>query len=718
MKQIAQYQDGRLDLQQVPIPQAPPGGILVRVTHSVISPGTERMKVEQARMNLLQKAMARPDHVRKVLDSARTLGWRSALEKVKNRLEAPTPLGYSAAGVVTAVDDRCVDFQVGDRVACGGAECAHHAEWIAIPSMLACKIPDSVPNEEAAYTTVASIALHALRQADLKLGERLLVVGQGMVGLLASSLARASGIRVAASDPVHTRLELASQLGVELPIRAGIDPVDEAVRVWTRGAGVDAILLCAGISDQRFLDGLTSLLRDRGRLVIVGIADVQLSWKRYYEKEIEIRYSRSYGPGRYDHNYEWGGADYPPGYIRWTEQRNFEAVLYLMKEGLLPVSRLTGKMVAFEDAVEAYDQLGDAVGVVLRYNQPDKPIKAETESEAPVAKAAETEAVETRILKQAVHKLDVVGAGNFARTMLLPHLRNQIAFGRIANATSLSAAHVQEKFGFDSAETDDDAVIAGSPDQGLVIATRHHLHAQQVLAALKSNRHVFVEKPLCLTVEELADIDAAMATSSGSLMVGFNRRFAPATTAIKEALSASPGPKSASYFVYAGALQPDHWYANLEQSGGRFLGEACHFLDYFCYLFGQAPVRVFAQRLGMRPGDGAAVQVAFSDGSCGQLVYSPEGDSAYPKEQLAVFGPGLVLEMVNFREVTTYRRRSRSKKSFASKGHAEEMGAWVSFLRAESPHPLPYRESRQSMALTFAACESLREQRAIEMEAV
>ncbi|MDZ4289399.1 MAG: zinc-binding alcohol dehydrogenase, partial [Prosthecobacter sp.] len=371
MLQLAQYQDGRLELQDVPAPAPPPGGILVRTTCSVISPGTEKMKVEQARMSLLQKAKARPDQVRKVLDTARTLGWKAAFEKVKNRLESPAPLGYSAAGVVVAVDALNTRFQVGDRVACGGAECAFHAEMIAVPDLLAAPVPEGVEDWQAAYTTLAAISMQAVRQADARLGDRVLVIGQGLVGQLAPNVLAASGARVLAVDYIQGRLDIAQAMGAERAVNPAQSSVEDAVREWTNGHGVDAVLLCVGGKGSEAADTAIACLRDRGVLVIVGIYDAELSWKAAYMKDIQVRYSRSYGPGRYDPEYEWGGRDYPIGYVRWTENRNFEACLHLMKIGALKLAPVTTRRAAFATAVSVYDDLmrpGNAdIGVVLQY---------------------------------------------------------------------------------------------------------------------------------------------------------------------------------------------------------------------------------------------------------------------------------------------------------------------------------------------------------------
>lgn len=700
MKQLAQYQDGRLELQEVPEPSLMPGGILVRTTCSVISPGTERMKVEQAKMSLLEKARARPDQVRKVLDTARTLGWKAAAEKVRNRLESPTPLGYSAAGVVVAVDALNTRFRVGDRVACGGAECAHHAEVIAVPDLLAAKVPEGVEDWQAAYTTLAAIAMQGVRQAQTQIGERVLVMGQGLVGLLTTKLLQIAGARVMAVDLNAARLEIAKQMGAE---RVASSDVGNAVREWTGGMGVDAVLLCVGGKSAEVTAQAVSCLRDRGTLVIVGMHDASLEWKTAFQKDITVRYSRSYGPGRYDTSYEWGGVDYPAGYVRWTENRNFEACLELMRSGRLDLKPLATRQVAFGDVIQVYERLDDEIGVVIEYcssgfsRSVDRVAVSGTEHPDRL-KAG---------LQNSVATLDVIGAGNFVRTMLLPHVKGKIALGTVVNGTGLSARHVKEKFGFAKAATD----FAEATSEAVIIGTRHDLHASLVLKALKPGKQVFVEKPLCLTEAELAEIDAAMAETSGSLMVGFNRRFAPAAVEMKKWLAASPGAKMMSYQVCAGVLAADHWYADPSQ-GGRIIGEACHMLDFACFMLGR-PVRVSAHKTGA---DFVSAQVEFADGSTFQLLYSAEGDSAFPKESIRVFANGLVAECENFMKLTVWKNRKAKVSKHASKGHAEEMAAWLGFLKDGKPHPLPDAQARQSMRLTFAVMEAVRRSSVIELE--
>jgi predicted dehydrogenase/threonine dehydrogenase-like Zn-dependent dehydrogenase len=727
LKQIAQYQDGRLELQDVPLPTAPPGGILVRLTHSVISVGTEKMKVEQARMNLLQKARARPDQVRKVLDTARTLGWRAALEKVRNRLEIPSPLGYSAAGVVEAVDVANTRFRVGDRVAIGGAECAFHAEYAAVPDMLAAHVPEGVENWQAAYTTIASISLQAVRQLQPSLGERVLVVGQGLVGLLVTAFLRASGARVMAVDVAPARRALAQAMGAEQVVIAGQQDLRQEARAWTEGYGIDAAVLAASAATNGPTEQALEVLRDRGRLVVVGKTKVDLPWEYAFGKEIEVRFSRSYGPGRYDPAYEWAGADYPIGYVRWTEQRNFEACLQLMRTGDLDITALTTRRAPFSQALQVYQHLMGAggaseAGVILEYGEP-----AARESEAPrTSSTPHLTLVQTpapaRQLASPVARVDVIGAGNFARTMLLPHLKDRVPLGTVVNNTALSTNHVRTKFGFASAATSSDQVFADEAAAAVLIATRHNLHAPLVRRALEAHRHVFVEKPLCLNRAELEQIEAALVNSRGSVQVGFNRRFAAAATELRQLLRAAPGPKTASFRIMAGPLEPTSWFANHAESGGRVLGEACHFFDFFCFLFESRPVRVSAQTVWPASGrlpfpDSVTAQVEFSDGSCGQLVYSAEGDTSWPKETCTVFGAGFTAEVQNFKTLAVHRQRKRTSRDFNGKGHAEQMAAWTAFLRGETPHPIPFDEARRSMLLTFAAVEAIQQGRAVDVEA-
>jgi predicted dehydrogenase/NADPH:quinone reductase-like Zn-dependent oxidoreductase len=590
-----------------------------------------------------------------------------------------------------------------------------------VPDMLVAPVPDSVENWQAAYMTLSAIAMHAVRQADPQIGDRVVVIGQGLIGLLVTAILRASGTRVMAVDVVESRRSFAEAMGAERVVIAGHEKLADAARQWTEGVGADIALVCTAGRNNTPIEQAAEVLRDRGRLVVVGIVTVELPQKICYEKELEVRYSRAYGPGRYDAAYEWGGLDYPVGYVRWTEQRNFQACLHLMASDQLDVGALTSRRVPFADSLKVYEQMlsggsGD-IGVVLEYAAEVQQSESARPVERPAALASKS--AEQR-LASPVTRLDVIGAGNFARTMLLPHLQGKIALGTVMNQTSLSANHVKEKFGFKSAATDEGAIFTQCDPAAVLIATRHYLHAPLVLKALEAGRQVFVEKPLCLSREELAMIDAAVAKSTGTVIVGFNRRFAPATVELKRELATVSGAMSATYRVCAGPLDPRHWYANYAESGGRVVGEACHFLDYFCFLFDARPTRVTAHSIAAnnaRPPfpDSVAVQVEFADGSCGQLLYSAEADPSFPKEMLTVLGPGIVAEITNFQKLSVHQNRKVRTLSFSSKGHAEEIEAWLAFLRAEGPHPLPYEQARQSMSLTFAALESIQKSCAIEL---
>ena len=585
-------------------------------------------------------------------------------------------------------------------------------------------VPASVPNWQAAYTTLCSIALHAVRQTEPKLGDRVLVMGQGLVGLLITNLLAASGARVMAVDLIPSRRPYCEAIGADKVVILGEQNLNEEVRAWTDGYGVDAAVICTASQSNTPVEQAAEACRDRARLIDVGITKFELPWRVFNEKELEVRFSRSYGPGRYDPNYEWGGNDYPIGYVRWTEQRNFQACLDLMATGALKLEALTTRRVPFLSALPVYKELGAGtpdIGIVMEY--PDSAEgKAEAGDAPKKAKAAKT-ASRAGKLGAPVDRVDIIGAGNFSRTMLLPHLKDQVRFGVVVNQTALSANHVKTKFGFERAETNSAEAFSGPGNAAVIISTRHNMHAPMVKAALKANRQIFVEKPICLRREELLEIDAAYAASpSASVQVGFNRRFAPASVELKKLLQGSPGPLSVSYRVMAGKLDPQHWFANFQESGGRVLGECCHFMDYFCFLFDSAPTRVFAQTTWPASGktpfpDSVSAQVEFANGSSGQLIYSAQGDTSYPKESFTLFASGLVAEVRNFLEMQVYQGRKAKKYSYSSKGHGEQMKAWLAFLQGQAEHPFPYEQSRPSMVLTFALLRSIQEARAVEVAA-
>jgi predicted dehydrogenase len=528
-----------------------------------------------------------------------------------------------------------------------------------------------------------------------------------------------------ALDVAAAREPLCRAMGAERVVILGVHDLLQNVREWTDGFGVDGVVLATATADNKPTEQAIECLRDRGRIVIVGNTKTDLAWKDAYGKEIEVRYARSYGPGRYDPSYEWGGADYPIGYVRWTEQRNFDACLHLMSTGALNLADLTTLRLPFAQSLDVYKSLATGassqhVGIVLEYGESQQTVASIAPAAAPKLgpRLATTSASKHR--SPAATRLDVIGAGNFARTMLLPHAKGVLPFGTIVNNTALSANHVKSKFAFTQAATDPAAVFEQDSQAAVLIATRHHLHAPLVKAGLSKGRHVFVEKPLCLTVEELADIEAIHAQSAGSLHVGFNRRFAPASVELKKRLATVPGPKTISFHVMAGALDPNHWYANYAESGGRVLGEACHFLDYFCFLVGAPAVRVTAQTTWPVTGrlpfpDSVTAQVQFADDSCAQLIYTANGDSSWPKEICTVYAAGLVAQIENFQTLAIHKGRKRTTSSFNGKGHEQQMKAWLAYVTGKGPQPIEFADIRQSMMLTFKVLESIQQGRSVEI---
>jgi predicted dehydrogenase len=555
--------------------------------------------------------------------------------------------------------------------------------------------------------------MHAVRQADVRIGDQVAVIGQGLIGLLVTDLCRLAGARVLAIDVVQSREQLSKDLGAEEFVVTGAQDVKEAVHSWTGGRGVDSVFVCTALSTNTPVVQAAEVARDRGRVIIVGITNSDLPRQVFYDKELDLRFSRSYGPGRYDPSYEWAGQDYPLGHVRWTETRNFEACLQLMRGNSLKLDRLTSRRVPFGESISVYEELAENVcediGIVIDYDGPD-PDDSAVVSGGIVS--APPEAIVR--LKTPVERLDVIGAGNFAKTMLLPHVHKKIVFGTVVNQRALSAAHAGRKFGFERNDTDPESIFASDQPSATLIATRHHLHAPLVIESVNRDRQVFVEKPLCMTPVELEEIDQAMSEHpEATVQVGFNRRFSPASRSLKKLADSVPGPKTVVYTVVAGRLDPTSWYADPREGGGRIIGEACHFFDYFVFLVGSKPVAVSARTLwptGSTNGlaDSISAQVDFEDGSCAILVYHAEAGTKYPKEIVRLFAAGVTGKIDNFKSMETYTRTRIKKERCSSKGHAEQMAAWLAYLNGAEDHPLPYAEARDSMLLTFRALEAIR----------
>ncbi|GGL54694.1 oxidoreductase [Streptomyces anthocyanicus] len=718
MKQVVQnYKSGELALLDVPVPGCKPGGVLVRTAYSLISTGTELMKVSEAGMSMLGKARSRPDQVAKVVQSVATNGVPATYRKVMGKLDSYTPLGYSLCGVVEQVGEGIDDVKAGDLVACAGNEHALHAELNWVPRNLYAPVPDGLAARDAAFGTVGSIALQGVRQGESRLGETALVIGLGLIGQLVVQLLVASGVRVVGADPDAERCELAERLGAAACGDPASPAVESAVAELTDGHGVDQVYLAAGGGSNQPVELAARLCRDRGRVVDIGKCRLDLPWNAYYEKELDVRFSRSYGPGRYDPEYELEGRDYPIGYVRWTERRNLACFLDLVARGRVDVAPLITRTADFDDAVETYRSLQDgalkAVAVLFRYpGQPD----AESPAGAPAVTVPEVRrgagaAAPARAARTPV-RLAFVGAGNYATSMLLPHLarREGVELSTVVTTTALSAANAQRKFGFGEATTDLDAVLGDASVDAVFVVTRHSSHAELTRKALLAGKAVFVEKPLALTGEELTGVLAAVEESGNDrVQVGFNRRFAPLLQEARKRFGARTGPASLRYLVNAGRLDHGSWYLQQGTEGSRFAGEGGHFVDTASWLLGAEPVSVYA--LAPSGNEDLQVVLGYPDGSTATLSYVTTGAAGFPKETLDLVADGKVLQLDDFVRSSVYDGRKRWVSSrlpkARDKGQSAELAAFVRAVRTGGPMPVPLESLVATTAATLAVRTAL-----------
>ena len=701
MKQVSlRLRDGRVDVFDVPPPMGTPYSMLVDVRASLLSVGTERSRLAAAREGLIGKARARPDQARQVLVKARNDGLRDTINAVRTRLDQPTSLGYSAAGVVMSVGARVRGFAPGDRVACGGGDHAVHAGVVSVPGNLCVGLPDAVPFEAGAFATVASVAMHGVRQADVRIGEGVAVIGLGLVGQLTGQILRAAGCRVVGIDLVESLVEKARQLrSVDLAYNR--DAL-ERLGIPARAADCDAVIVTAATRSADPIELAAKLLRDRGRVVVVGDAHVEVPRAPYFEREIEIRFSRSYGPGRYDREYEERGLDYPIGYVRWTEQRNMAAFLDLVAQGRIDVGGLiTGRM-PVERAAEAYERLvtgaDSPLGIVLEYNS--------------VGDVGTTSPATTPGPVTSNPRVNVVGAGSFAQRILIPNLvrENGLTLGVVASAKGLTAKAAADRFGFAGVATPEQAV--GDPDAELVaIATRHGSHASLAEAALRAGKAVFVEKPPCLTGEELEALRVARAQSGRPLIVGFNRRFAPFALALRDHVREPGAPIELLYRVSAEPLAPEHWLNEPEEGGGRLVGEGCHFIDFARWVIGTRAVSVACVAAAPAGGSVASAQrfvvaINFADGSVATIIYGVGGSHATPKEYVEAHSGGRSAIVDDYRTLTMYDRRGRRTRRVAKqdKGHSAQFGSLLRELGGTGRVEL---DPLESMATTLEALAAM-----------
>jgi predicted dehydrogenase len=710
MKQVVQnVRKGETSVLDVPVPQVLPGTALVRTVASLVSVGTERALVEFAGKTLLGKARSRPDLVRQVMEKARREGLLTTFDAVQNRLEQPLPLGYSSAGLIEAIGEGLTGFQVGDRVACAGGGYAVHAEFAVVPQNLLAKLPPGVDFESGAFATLGAIALHGFRLGEPQLGDRVAVIGLGLLGLLAAKIAQAAGCVVFGVDTDPERVKIAGDFGIEAVQR---DMAETEGPAFTGGTGFDLIQICADTPSSDTVQLAGVLARDRAVVVATGAVGTDLPRRPYYMKELRFIISRSYGPGRYDPLYEEAGVDYPRGYVRWTEGRNLEAFLELVADGKIELQPLLTHRFPIERATEAYDLISNpkgetALGVLLTYPQGQ---------DGQDSAGRKVQLREQIIEAQDAVRLGVIGAGNFATAVMFPAMESvgEMEWVGLATATGMKAAQVGKRFGFTYATTDVEELLGDQRINTIAVLTRHHLHASQVTAALEAGKHVFCEKPLALTVEELLQIESILGTTDRLLTVGFNRRFAPLAREMKDFVESAREPLVMHYRVNAGLLPLDHWLHDPAMGGGRLIGEACHFIDFLTFLTGSLPVRVFTLGLpddGRYREDNFVISLQFADGSVGQVSYLANGDRSLPKERIEVFSGGKVAVLDDFRQLhLTQSGRTKTQKSplRQDKGHRAEWQAFQQTITQGGSPPIPYEQIFAVSRASFAALESLR----------
>ena len=720
MRQIFQnYKTGELSIDDVPPPSLSGGGILVRNIASLISAGTERTTVTTAQKSLVGKAQMRPDLVKKVLTVAKREGLLSTFRMVQNKLDTIVPLGYSSAGEVIAVAADVDEFSVGDRVACAGQGYASHAEIVFVPRNLAAKIPHTVSIGDAAYTTLGAIALQGVRQSGTVIGNAVAVIGLGLIGLLTVQILKAAGCRVMGFDVNEAALEVGLTVGCD---KVGLSSAlnDATIDHLTAGYGFDCSILTASTKDNSPILMAGDITRNKGRMVIVGAVPANIPRSPFYEKEIEVSFSRSYGPGRYDTTYEERGLDYPHAYVRWTENRNMLAFIDLLEQKKIDLRSLTTHRFTLEEAKNAYDivsgkKIPDSrpIGMLIEYDSAsDPPTSSLIVNETPAVTGDQL-------------KIGFIGAGSFAQNYLLPPLKRnkRVRLVSVATARGLSSTDVAKKFKFESATTDSGEIINNPDIDAVFITTRHDQHADLATRALKQHKSVYLEKPLALDWNQLDALVDAYAADPGRLMIGFNRRFAPSIYGMKKFLAKKLQPCNALYRINAGYVPKDHWTQDPIQGGGRILGEVCHFVDLLAYLIDSVPVRLYAEVISTRQTDvtthdNLSVTTKYRDGSVSTILYTASGDRSFPKERLEIFSEQTVATVDDFRYWTC--TRSGKTKKFGSrkqdKGYKNSLNAFTDSCKRGLPSPVPFEDAVIATISTFKILESLTTGQAVNFD--
>jgi predicted dehydrogenase/threonine dehydrogenase-like Zn-dependent dehydrogenase len=710
LKQVLQNRKtGSPFVAEVPVPALQSGRVLVRTVASLISAGTERAAVELVSKGLLQEARQRPDLVKQVVSKVKNEGLLNTLSAVRDKMATSQSLGYSAAGIVTEVAPDVSEFHIGDRVACAGVGFASHAEVISVPRNLCVHLPGELSFEAGSFGTLGAIALQGVRLAQPTLGESIVVIGLGLVGQLTVQLLKANGCSVFGLDLDPTRIALALELGADAAAVSD-DNAGAQIEAWTRGNGVDAVLVTAATDSNQPVELAAKISRLKGRVVVVGMTGLDIPRQPFYMRELSLTISMSYGPGRYDPDYEEYGHDYPLPYVRWTEKRNIESFLELVAQQRVNVDRLISHRFPIEEAERAYQLISGAVdqpylGVVLNYDpntEIHRRVKLRDSGSAPGAGEKVS--------------LGVIGAGGYVSTMLLPHFKTAgVNFRSIATASGVSAHDVGKRFGFDYAVSGAEEVLDDSEVNLVIVGTRHDLHAELAIEALNRNRDVFVEKPLALNETQLVDVMAAARNSTGRLMVGFNRRFSPLARRANEFFAGRNYPLSILYRVNAGRISKDHWIQDSVQGGGRIVGEVCHFVDLMVFLTGALPVSVFAESVSGKnektvDADSVLITLRFEDGSNGTIAYLSEGDRALAKERVEIYGGGRTFVLDDFRKATCYKngREEETTLRTQDKGQLDQVRAVCAAVLKGGPAPIALEELAATSMTTFRVLESLR----------
>jgi polar amino acid transport system substrate-binding protein len=717
MKQVLQNRKtGRPFVGEVPVPALQKGRVLVRTVASLISAGTERAAVELVSKGLVQEARQRPDLVKAVVAKVKNEGILNTFASVREKMAASQALGYSAAGIVAAVADDVTEFQVGDRVACAGVGFASHAEVLSVPKNLCVHLPENVSFESGAYGTLGAIALQGVRLAEPTLGESVVVIGLGLVGQLTVQLLKANGCRVFGLDLDQSRVSLALEMGADKAVVSS-DAAAKEIETWTRGHGADAVVITAATDSNAPVELAARVSRLKGRVIVVGMTGMDIPRQPFFSRELKLIISMSYGPGRYDPDYEERGHDYPLPYVRWTEKRNIESFLELVAGKRVNVDRLTTHSFPIAEADRAYALIsGDVqepyLGVVLNYDPEAEVARKIALAATPIIQKSERSIV-----------LGVIGAGGYVPAMLLPHFKTEgVEFRAIATASGISAHDVGKRFGFAYAVSSADEVLDMREVNLVVVGTRHDLHAELARKALERDKHVFVEKPLALDDEQLESVLEAAADSNGKLMVGFNRRFSPLAQRAKDFFAGRETPLSILYRVNAGRIPKEHWTQDAQEGGGRIVGEVCHFIDLMQFFTGAPPVFVFAESVSAKSGkivdaDSVFISLRFADGSNGSVAYLSEGDKGLAKERVEIFSAGKVFVLDDFRRATLYKdgREEQVTLKAQDKGQQAQVRQTCASVLAGGPAPITIDELAATSRATFRVLDSLRDRQPQEV---